>query len=265
MKKPFHMPDFTVLTYEQRGPIALITMNRPQALNALDMELFTQLRYALMKAQMEPEVQVAIVTGAGRAFCAGADMKSVVEHHTTEEMRWVGAHEYAAAADDLYRQIAEMGKVVIAMVNGIAFAGGMVLAGCADIAVASDRARFRVPEGLVGIADQLSTTWLQASVGMARAKMMVLAAMEIDAAEAMQMGLIAKVVPHDQLWDATMDMATRVMRTAPTARSLFKQLLNDRVPRIQQRHIVESHLNDESREGATAFAQKRPPSWSPDV
>lgn len=258
------MKPFTVLTYEIRGPLALITMNRPQALNALNMEMFTELRHALMKAQMDEQVQIAVITGAGRAFCAGADMKTVVEHHASEESRWEGAYEYAAAADDLYRQIAEMGKIVIAMVNGIAYAGGMVLASCADLTVASDRARFCVPEGLVGIADQLSTTWMQASVGLARTKLMVLTAQEIDAEEALRMGLIAKVVPHDQLWDAVQDLARRVLRTGPRARSVFKQILNDRIPRIQQRHIVESHLHTESREGATAFAQKRPPAWSPD-
>ena len=77
------------------------------------------------------------------------------------------------------------------------------------------------------------------------------------------MGLIAKVVPHEQLWPAVEEVANKVLKTGPVARALFKQLLNDRLPKTQQRHIVASHLGAESREGAEAFSQKRPPNWVP--
>jgi enoyl-CoA hydratase/carnithine racemase len=254
---------FKFLTYEKRGPLAIITLNRPQVLNALNNELFAELRLALIEAQMDDEIQIPIITGAGRAFCAGADLKGVTEHHASDRSRWHGAYESAEAADSLFRQMTQMGKVVITMVNGLAHAGGIVLAACSDIAIASDKASFRVPEGLVGIADELSTTWLEASIGLARTKLLILAAEEISATEARDMGLIAKVVPHDELWPAVEAMAQKVMRTGPMARAKFKQLLNDRLPKIQQRHIVESHLSAESAEGAEAFAQKRKPRWVP--
>lgn len=257
------MTNFNLLTYEKRGPLALITLNRPKALNALNLELFAELRQALIEAQMDDEVQIPIITGAGRAFCAGADLKSVADHHASERARWVGAYEYAEAADALYRQMTQMGKIVMTMVNGLAHAGGIVLAACSDISVASENATFRVPEGLVGIADELSTTWLEASIGLARTKLLILTAQEFSAAEVRDMGLIAKVVPQDQLWSAVEEMARMVLQTGPRARSVFKQLLNDRLPKTQQRHIVESHLNAESREGAEAFSQKRKPNWVP--
>ena len=257
------MTSFNFLTYEKRGPLAIITMNRPEALNALNLELFAELRWALIEAQMDDDIQIPIITGAGRAFCAGADLKSVADHHASDRARWVGAYDYAEAADALFRQMTQMGKIIITMVNGLAYAGGIVLAGCSDIAIASENARFRVPEGLVGIADELSTTWLQASIGLARTKLLILAAEEISAAEARDMGLIAKVVPHDQLWGAVDEMARKVLQTGPRARSIFKQLLNDKLPKTQQRHIVQSHLAAESKEGAEAFSQKRKPNWVP--
>lgn len=257
------MTSFRFLTYEKREPLVVITMNRPEVLNALNLELFAELRAALIEAQMDDEVQIPIVTGAGRAFCAGADLKSVAQHHLSDRARWTGAYEYAEAADALFRQMTQMSKIVITMVNGIAYAGGIVLAACSDISIASENATFRVPEGLVGIADELSTTWLEASVGLARAKLMILAAEEISAAEAQRMGLIAKVVPHDRLWPAVEAMARQVLQTGPRARATFKHLLNDRLPKTQQRHIVESHLSAESKEGAEAFSKKRTPGWVP--
>lgn len=257
------MDEFTFLSYERRGPLAVITLNRPGALNALNVELYTELRQALVEAQSDPEIQIPIITGAGRAFCAGADLKSVADHHTSDRSRWCGAYAYADAADALFRQIAEMSKVVIAMVNGLAYAGGIVLACCSDIAVASENATFCVPEGRIGIADELSTAWLQASIGLARTKLMVLTGEPVTALEAKAMGMIAEVVPAAQLWTSTERVARNVLKCGPRSRALFKQLLNERIPQPRQRHIVESHLDPESKEGAEAFRQKRPASWIP--
>lgn len=255
------MSKFRFLTVERRGAIAVVTLNRPEVLNALNVELYTELRWALVAVEMDDEVQLAIVTGAGRAFCVGADLKTVADHHADERTRWTGAHEYADAADALFRQIAQMKKIVIAMVNGLAYAGGLVLACCSDIAVAAEDAVFCVPEGRVGIADELSTAWLQASIGLARTKLMVLTAEPIGAHEAHAMGLIAKVTPPEMLWEVTERVAAQVMKTGPRSRAVFKQLLNARVPVPDRRYIVESHLDAESREGAEAFRDKRAPRW----
>lgn len=257
------MTSFTFLNYDKRGPLAVITLNRPDVLNALNVELYTELRRALVEAENDPEIQIPIITGAGRAFCVGADLKTIADHHASVRSRWSGAYEYADAADALFRQIAEMRKIVIAMVNGLAYAGGIVLACCSDIAIASDDAAFCVPEGRVGIADELSTAWLQASVGLARAKLLILTAEPISAREAQAIGLIAKVVPRAQLWEATEGLANKVLQTGPRSRAVFKQLMNEQVPIPRLRHIVESHLHPESKEGAEAFSQRRRPNWVP--
>lgn len=151
------------------------------------------------------------------------------------------------------------------MVNGAAYAGGAVIAACSDIAVAAESAVFCLPEALVGIADQLSTTWLEASIGLARTKFLILTAEKLTAREAQAMGLIAVVVPDAELWPRTLEVVERVRRTAPGARAAYKHLLNDRLPKTEQRHIVTSHLSEESREGADAFRNRRSPRWMPTV
>ncbi|MGE0798376.1 MAG: enoyl-CoA hydratase/isomerase family protein [Lautropia sp.] len=256
------MTRFTSLRYEQEGPLVFITLNRPHALNALDIGLFNELRRALIEAQRDPDIQIPIITGAGRAFCAGADVKSVAAHHASEQERWDGAYQYAEAANALFSQIAQMDKIVIAAVNGLAHAAGIVLAASCDIAIASQKASFRVPEGLVGIADELSTVWLRASVGLARARYLIFTAATISADEAVGMGLISKAVPHEALLPTVREAADAAMRTGPRARTVFKHLLNKELPKIELRHIVDSHLSEESRDGAKAFAAKRPPPWA---
>lgn len=255
--------NFRHLIYRREDSVAWITLNRPESRNALNLRLFEELRQALILAQIDPAVQVPVITGAGVAFCSGADLKEVADHHASPRSRAEGAYASAEAADALYRQMTQMDKVVVSMVNGAAFAGGAVLAACSDIAVAADTAVFSVPEALVGIADQLSTTWLEASIGLARTKLMVLTAHKATAAEAQAMGLIALVVPHAELEARTREVVARVLHTAPGARSAYKHLLNDRLPKTEQRHIVSSHLSAESQEGADAFREKRLPSWAP--
>ena len=255
-------PDFRFIRLEQFGPLMRITLDRPEVLNALHVEAFSELTAALVIADTDHDTQIAIVTGAGRGFCTGADLKAVVEHHLTDEGRRSGAHAYAHAADGLFRQIREMNKIVLSMVNGVAYGGGLVLAACSDIAVASNRAQFRISEGLAGIADELSTLWLVASVGVARAKHLILTAETFSAAEAERLGLIAKVAPHDELWKVVLQTAEAVLKTGPRARSMFKRIINERLPEPRVRHIIESHLSDESQEGCAAFAAKRAPAWA---
>lgn len=249
------------LLRERFGPVLKLTLNRPEALNALDVDLFRELTLALVDADADAQVQIVVVTGAGRGFCTGADLKAVVEHHADDRQRVQGAYDYAAAADGLFRQIREMGKIVVAMVNGPAYGGGLVLAASSDISVVSDRATFRVPEALAGIADELSTVWLTASVGVARAKHLILTAKVFDAAEAERLGLVSVVVGHDRLWERTLDACDEVLATGPVARSVFKRIINDRLPVPSMRTIVEAHLSAESHEGCAAFAAKRSPAW----
>jgi enoyl-CoA hydratase/carnithine racemase len=153
---------------------------------------------------------------------------------------------------------------VIAAVNGICQAGGLLIAMLADIAVVSDRATFRVPELLRGIPDATYAAVLPAHVGVAVARDLLLSARRFDAAEAHRLGLIARVVPHDQLRSAALEAAHEVLQTAPSARAHVKRMLNERYGDIDYQTMFWAlEHSDEPREGMRAFMEKRPPSWVP--
>jgi enoyl-CoA hydratase/carnithine racemase len=153
---------------------------------------------------------------------------------------------------------------VIAAVNGICQAGGLLIAMMADIAVASDRAMFRVPELLRGIPDATYAAALPAHVGLAVARDLLLSARRFDAAEAQRLGVISRVVPHDQLQAAALEAAHQVLQTAPSARAHVKRMLNQRYGDIDYQTMFWAlEHSDEPREGMQAFMEKRPPSWVP--
>jgi enoyl-CoA hydratase/carnithine racemase len=153
---------------------------------------------------------------------------------------------------------------VIAAVNGICQAGGLLIAMMADIAVASDRATFRVPELLRGIPDATYAAALPAHVGVAVARDLLLSARVFDAAEAQRLGVISRVVAHEELRSAALDAARQVLRTAPEARAHVKRMLNERYGLIDYETMFGSlATSPEPREGMAAFMEKRQPSWIP--
>jgi enoyl-CoA hydratase/carnithine racemase len=154
---------------------------------------------------------------------------------------------------------------VIAAVNGICQAGGLLIAMMADIAVVSDRATFRVPELLRGVPDATYAAALPAHVGMAVARDLLLSARPFDAEEALRIGLVSRVVPHDELRDAALDAAHQVLRTAPSARLHVKRMLSEHYgPVDYQTMFWALQHSPEPREGMAAFMEKRAPAWIPD-
>ena len=152
---------------------------------------------------------------------------------------------------------------VIAAVNGICQAGGLLIAMMADIAVASERATFRVPELLRGIPDALFAAALPAHCGVAVARDLLLSARVFDAAEAKRLGVISRVVAHEQLRTAATDAVREVLLTGPSARTHVKRMLNERYGLIDQQTMSWSlEESDEPREGMRAFMEKRPPRWA---
>jgi len=240
-----------------------LTINRPQVLNALNVEAFTELKEALALADDDPQVQVVVVTGAGRGFCTGADLKVVVEHHASEEER---AGRRARLCVRRRRSVPTdqpNEQIVVAMVNGPAYGGGLVLAASSDIAVVSDRAQFRIPEGLAGIADELSTTWLVASVGVARAKYLILTAEPVFGSGCGANGTRGQGRSPRAFWRQRLRrVVSAVLNTGPRARGAFKRMINEKLPDPRVEHIIESHLSAESLEGCLAFVEKRAPSWA---
>jgi enoyl-CoA hydratase/carnithine racemase len=154
---------------------------------------------------------------------------------------------------------------VVAAVNGICQAGGLLIAMLADIAVASDRATFRVPELLRGIPDATYAAVLPAHVGLAVARDLLLSARRFDALEAQRLGVISRVVPHDQLKEAALQAVREILQTPPMARMHVKRMLNERYGLIDYQTMFWAlEESDEPREGMRAFMEKRSPSWVPE-
>jgi enoyl-CoA hydratase/carnithine racemase len=241
--------------------VAFLTLDRPEKLNALSPEMYAAIRPALRRADLDDRVDVIVLGASGdEAFCTGGDL---VDHASSWRDDLPGALADVEGAFP-YETFERISKVVICAINGKCQAAGMIMLLMSDLVVSSDRARFRVPEALVGLADPFVPVRLAQHVGLARARWMMFTAEEVDAHEAERIGLLGKVVPHDELEKAVTDVVERVRRTAPGARSRYKRMLNDTLPPVRMDHFLAQMQSPEALEGLDSFAEKRPPSWRPE-
>jgi 2-(1,2-epoxy-1,2-dihydrophenyl)acetyl-CoA isomerase len=256
------MSSETVLTGCADG-VATLTLNRPEARNALNMTMRRDLEASLLRLAEDPGVRVLIVRGAGEHFCAGGDVKLMRDNQMT-------AAEGQARVEAINRAIIALARFrtpTIAMVDGAAAGAGCNLALACDLVVASDRARFGEMFARIGlIPDAGGTYFLPRRIGLARAKELVFTADIIDAHEADRIGLINRVVPAADLERETLALARRIADGPPRVLAAAKALL-DRAPGLD----LESALHWEAltqgamiassdhREGLRAFFEKRPP------
>src|SRR5215467_6171647 len=232
-----------------------VVLDRPERRNACTVEMYHGIKKAAVLAERDPDVDVLVLTGAGDHFCVGGEMG--------------GKHEGGQSIDretdgiDLmpFVQLERCPKIVLVAINGTCQGGGLVMTLMSDLAVVSERATFRVPELLRGVADCYFGARLASRVGMARAKYLLFTAQYITAAEALAMGLVSRVVPHDQLDAAVAETVGWVRQTAPRARTLLKRDLNRQLPSVDFPMFAESLAGEEVREGFAAFVEKRPPRW----
>lgn len=245
------------LRLERDGPIAWCVIDRPAARNALTPAMYYGIKRAVRLVNVDKELAALIITGTGDVFAPGGDLGG---------RREPGDEPTPEAGPDVlpFLAIRDSRAPVIAAVNGICQAGGLLIAMMADIAVASDRATFRVPELLRGIPDATYAAALPAHVGLAVARDLLLSARRFDAAEAQRLGVISRVVPHDDLRAAAIEAAQQVLQTAPDARVQVKRMLNERYGLIDYQTMFWAlDHSTEPREGMRAFMEKRPPSWVP--
>ena len=245
------------LRLEREGPIAWCTIDRPEARNALTPAMYWGIKQAVRLVNADDDLAALIITGTGDVFSPGGDLGGRArEDEALPEGIGQDVLPFLAVRDSR--------APVIAAVNGICQAGGLLIAMLADIAVVSDRATFRVPELLRGIPDATYAAILPAHVGMAVAKDLLLSARRFDAAEALRLGLIARVVPHDELRTAALQAAREVLQTPPDARVHTKRMLHEHYGTIDYPTMFWAlEHSDEPREGMAAFLEKRPPRWVP--
>ena len=248
------------LLLEVENGIALLTINRPKSLNALNSETLAELNTCLAELENNEEVKVVILTGSGeKSFVAGADISEMV-NATPAEGRKMGL-----LAKEAFGRLENMPQVTIAAVNGYALGGGCEISMACDIRVASENARFAQPECGLGILPGFGGTQrLPRLVGKGRAKELIFTCDQITAEDAYRMGLVNHVVPQAELIDYCKAMAGRIMKNGPYAVSLAKQVINsgadmdlDNGLKLEANIFGLSFSTEDKKEGMTAFLEKR--------
>lgn len=255
---------FTNLLYEKKDGIATITINRPKALNALNEETLPEFLSGLEDAEKDKKVRVIVITGAGeKAFCAGLDLKTV------KDISVIKAVETSRLGQKLTLAIEELGKPVIAAINGYALGGGLELAMACDIRIASENARIGQTEVNVGLIPGWGGTQrLPRLVGKGTAKELVFTGKMIDAKTAERIGLINMVVPPEKLKSTVEEFAKVIMSKPPIAIKLAKELINSSIETDQGTGLVHEAeafgilaSTEDYREGVSAFIEKRKPEY----
>ncbi|HEX8553928.1 MAG TPA: enoyl-CoA hydratase [Sphingomonas sp.] len=253
---------YETILVEQRGRVTLVTLNRPQALNALNAQLLADLLAAMRAFDADADQGCAVITGSGKAFAAGADIK---------EMQAQGfADMYAADFFAGWDVFTRTRKPVIAAVAGFALGGGCELAMMCDFILAADTARFGQPEIKLGVTPGMGGSQrLTRAVGKAKAMEMCLTGRMIDAAEAERAGLVARVVPADDLVEEAVRTASAIAAMAPLAVLANKEMVNAAFEtglshgvQFERRLFHGLFGTQDQKEGMAAFVEKRPGNWS---
>lgn len=247
--------------------LAVITLDRPEKLNAFDELMIREIRAALWQANFDDRVRVVIITGAGRAFSAGRDINGLDYENNLPTYQY---RAYVRANHEMMDDLEAIEKPVIAAVNGIAAGGGTEIAIACDFRIVSSNASFLLPENQLGVLPASGAcSRLTQMIGIGRLKEMVIAALPIEAQRAYDIGLATRVVPHDRFWDGVLEFAQILLQRAPLAMGMAKHIINTCqnvdtetgriLERLGQSILIQS---DDNKEGMRAFIEKRAPRFT---
>jgi len=259
--REFSMSEFVHL--ETQGAVAVVTLDRPDALNALNTAVIDGFGDAIDRVEADPSIRAVVVTGAGRAFVAGADIAEM------KAMTPLEAEAFSAKAHRIFGRLEELAIPTIAAVNGFALGGGCELALCCDWIYASTKARIGQPETKLGLIPGFGgTSRLVRRVGLAWAKELVLVAEPIGADEAARIGLVNRVFEPDELLPAALAAGEAVAARGPVAIRLAKEIMQQgqdadirTAHALEQRAFGLAFASDDRVEGTTAFVEKRDPEF----
>jgi methylglutaconyl-CoA hydratase len=254
-----------LVTRSDDGPVAILTLNRPDKRNALSRALMTELEHHLDRAGREPRVRSVVLAGAGPVFCAGMDLAEAAKERQgaeAEQNAVVALQIYA----DLLQRIHSLPKPTIAAVHGDALAGGAGLMSACDFAVAADRARVGYPEVLRGLVPSVVMFDLTRLVGDRRARHLLLTGQPISSRTALEWGLVNQITTPEECLAESIRVGKCFVHSAPEAVAAIKRLLDEtegRPKSLRGAAAVSAaiRVSDEAQEGMLAFLEKRQPRW----
>lgn len=264
--------DLETIILNKESHVATITMNRPEVLNALNDKLIEELGAAMRDVEEDDEVRVMVLTGAGRGFCAGQDVRALPGGGGEPLLRWEEPPEEArrgtlAILHNLTGYLRKISKPTIAMVNGAAAGAGFGLALSCDMRVGSEKARFILASDRLGLIPPLGLTWLLPRIlGYSKAAEITFTGRPIEAEEAERLGMLNKLVSAPELKKETMALAEQIAKGPPISIKLSKQLLYYELHKDLEAHLdmtaayqTMCHCSEDHREGVAAWREKREP------
>ena len=262
------MKDYKTILYSLEGRIARVTLNRPDIHNAFNDTMLSELIDALKKIGKDQNARVVILTGNGKSFCAGADlnwMKKMINYTYEENI------EDSNLVSECMYTLYTLPQPTIARVNGSAIGGGMgLVAGC-DIAIAQQNAKFSLSEVKLGLVPACISPYVIKRAGESRCRELFLTGKRITAEEALNFGLVNRVVPLEKLNEAVDEVVRLLLTSGPNAIATCKELLQkvpgltlDEAKTYTAQVIASLRISDEGQEGMNAFLQKRKPKWHED-
>lgn len=253
--------EFNTIKYEQASFIGLLTLNRPDAMNALNRELIYEMEQVINEVVQDDHTRVLIITGGSKVFAAGGDIKAMAQCDSLE------ARKYVQPIQKLFKQIEEMPQPTIAAINGYAMGGGVELTLVCDFRIAADNAKFAFPEINLGIFPAAGGSQrLPRLIGMAKAKELMFTGDTIDAAQALQIGLVNQVTSPGELMNHVLKLAAKLSQKPPltlrTLKSSMHSILNSDQNmglEMELEKLCTLFATQDQKEGMQAFMEQRKP------
>jgi isohexenylglutaconyl-CoA hydratase len=259
------MDAFETITCAVEGPVATVTLNRPEARNTMSLAMVTELLRCFTALQEDAyrDVRVVVLQAAGQTFCAGGDLRDMSA--ASEDGAGIGAR-----LDELLRAVNEAAQVVVARIQGAAMGGGLGLVCVSDIAITGEDATFGLPEVRIGLAPAVISPYVVQRVGFTRARQLMLTGRRFGAAKALEYGLVSEVAPAGQIDAQVAATVADILKCAPSALRECKRLLFAVLTQpdsLEERVTTFERLrtSEEAAEGILAFIQKRSAPWVPDA
>jgi methylglutaconyl-CoA hydratase len=247
------------------GPVATVTLDRPERRNALDPSLIEELTHAFRDLSRADDVRVVVLRGAGPAFCAGADLDWMA---ASRELSWEENVADAERMADAFEAVDACPKAVVAQVHGAAFGGGAGLVACADVAVAADGTTFAFSEVRLGLTPATISPYVLRAIGPGATRALFTTGRRFDAEEAQRLGLVHAVAPADHMDERAGEVVDALLDAGPDAVSACKRLVREATAGLTlddlPERIARARTGAEGREGVAAFLERRSPSWSVD-